>query len=264
MVSASALWLPRGNRDHISDPSLSPHWRFWGTFLWSVLIFILLCISQLLVTIIQIKLSSQVIYSRFQVEAALQFATDNGNAVAYSIFASTIVVCSLIGGIIKLKRGATLKDYLCLYEIPAQTTALWFGITSIYVLGSSAIQYLLGRPIIPRWSFDVYTSAQPVWMLWVAVVIAAPLSEEMFIRGFMFRGLQSSFLGLPGTIVITSVLWAVLHIQYDFYVVVDIGCFGILLATARQMTGSLLVPLYLHSFINFCATVQVAVLQYLR
>jgi len=71
-------------------------------------------------------------------------------------------------------------------------------------------------------------------------------------------------LGLPGTIVITSVLWAVLHIQYDFYVVVDIGCFGILLATARQMTGSLLVPLYLHSFMNFCATVQVAVLQYLR
>jgi len=69
-------------------------------------------------------------------------------------------------------------------------------------------------------------------------------------------------LGLTGTIVVTSSLWAVIHLQYDFYVMIDIGCFGVLLATARQMTGSLLMPLYLHAFFNLCGTVGVAISQF--
>jgi len=264
MVIASALWLPTTNRDHIPNPSASPHWRFWGTLLWSVLIIIVPAITELLVAIIQIKRSTPVIYSRWHFEAILRSIENNGNVVAYASFVSTIVGCSLIGGIIKLKRGAILIEYLCLYRVPIQTAALWLGITLIYMAVSSVILYLLGEPIVPQWSFDVYKTAQPVWMLWVAIVIAAPLSEEMFVRGFMFRGFQSSFLGLTGTIVITSGLWAVLHIQYDFYIMVDIGVFGVLLATARHMTGSLLIPLCLHAFMNLCATVEVAILQYLR
>ena len=128
MVIASALWLPTTNRDHIPNPSASPHWRFWGTLLWSVLIIIVPAITELLVAIIQIKRSTPVIYSRWHFEAILRSIENNGNVVAYASFVSTIVGCSLIGGIIKLKRGAILIEYLCLYRVPIQTAALWLGI----------------------------------------------------------------------------------------------------------------------------------------
>ena len=264
MVSASALWLPIGNRDHISDPSRSPHWRFWGTLLWSVLIIIVFAITQLLVTIIQISLSTPVIYSRPQFEAALQSTVNNGNAVAYANIASTIVCCSLIYGIIKLKKGTTLKNYLCLYQIPFQTAASWSGITLGFIVLSSVILYSLGEPIIQPWMFDVYTTAQPVWVLWVALLIGAPLFEEFFFRGFMFKGMQSSFLGITGTIIITSSLFAFVHVQYDAYIMMDIWCVGVILATARQITGSLLMPLCLHTLINLGSTVEVAILHYLH
>jgi membrane protease YdiL (CAAX protease family) len=127
---------------------------------------------------------------------------------------------------------------------------------------SVSILYPLGEPIIQQWVFEVYSTAHPVWVLWIALVIGAPLFEETFFRGFMFRGFQSSFLGLTGTTVTTSALWAVGHLQYDFYTIIDIGCFGVLLATARQMTGSLLMPLYLHALSNLCATVGASILQY--
>jgi len=262
MVSASALLLPTGNRDQISDSSLSPHWGIWATLLWSLLIILVFSIAQLSVMIIQIISYSDGIYSWLEFETKLQSIAYKGNTVAYATFASTIVCCSLIVGIIKLKREATLKDYLYLYQVSTQTAALWLGITLIFIIVSNFILYWLAEPRSQQWFFEAYTTAHPVWVLWIALLIGAPLFEEVLFRGFMFRGFQSSFLGLTGTIVITSSLWAAVHLQYDFYVMICIGCFGVLLAMARQMTGSLLMPLCLHAFFNLCGTVGVAISQY--
>ena len=223
MVSASALWFPAGNRDQISDPLLSSHWGFWATLFWSLLIVIVFFIAQLLTLLIPIVSSYHNIYSWLQFEAELQSVAYNGNALAYATFMSTIVCCSLIGGIIKIKKRATLKDYLFLYRVSIQTAASWFVITLGFIVLSTLVLYSLGEPITQQWLFDVYTTARPVWVLWIALLIGAPVFEEMFFRGFMFRGLQSSFLGLTGTIVVTSSLWAVIHLQYDFYVMIDIG-----------------------------------------
>jgi len=41
------------------------------------------------------------------------------------------------------------------------------------------------------------------------------LFEELFFRGFLFRGLSSSFMGPVGAVLVTSALWALIHTQYD-------------------------------------------------
>jgi len=263
MVSASALSSPTRDTVRRADTPPSPHWRFWGTFLWSTLIAIVFFVTQLVVMVIEIALSYHGKYTGSEFAAQLQSVTRNGNIQAHATIASTIVCCSLIAGAIKLKKRSTLKEHLCLYRVPTKTAVLWSGITLGYIVISTLIPYSLGEPIIQPWMLGVYTTAQPVWVLWVALLIGAPLFEETFFRGFMFKGVQSSFLGFPGAIIITASLWAALHIQYDFYAIIIIWCIGILLATARQLTGSLWVPLGIHTLCNLCTTVQVTIFSYL-
>jgi uncharacterized protein len=264
MVSASALWFPIRDTARRPDPPPSPHWGFWGTFLWSTLIAIVFLATQILVLVIEIALSYHGKYTGSEFAARLQLATRNGNIIAHATIASTIVCCSLIAGVIKLRKRSTLKDYLCLYRVSGKTTVLWFGITLIFMVLSFLIFHFLKISISPQWMFDVYTTAHPVWVLCISILIAAPLSEEMFFRGFMFKGFQSSFLGPTGAIIITASLWAAIHPQYEFYGMIAIWCLGILLATARQMTGSLWIPLCIHILNNLCATVQVVILRYLQ
>jgi membrane protease YdiL (CAAX protease family) len=92
------------------------------------------------------------------------------------------------------------------------------------------------------------------------VVVGAPLVEETFFRGFLFRGLAASPLGGPATIVVTSLAWAAIHLQYDLYDMGTIFLLGLLLGAFRLITGSLWPPLLMHALVNLLATIQVAIL----
>src|SRR5262245_12725996 len=212
MVSASALWFPIRETARGPEPPPSPHWRFWGTFLWSTLIAVVFLVTQILVITIEIVLSPHGEYTKHYFLEQLIYASHSGNVLAHATFASTAVCCSLIAFVIKLKKGSTLKDYLCLYRVQIKTVASWLGATLLVFVLSCLILYLLDRPMHVQWVFAVYTSAQPRWVLWVALLIAGPLFEEVFFRGFMFKGLQSSFLGPIGATIITASIWAAIHV----------------------------------------------------
>jgi len=79
----------------------------------------------------------------------------------------------------------------------------------------------------------------------------------LFFRGFLFRGWKESRLGNVGTIVITSTLWAVIHVQYDLFGIAMIFCFGLLLGTVRCKTGSVPLCMVLHAIMNLVATIEV-------
>ena len=58
---------------------------------------------------------------------------------------------------------------------------------------------------------DAYISARNSNALvpfFIAVAVVAPITEEIVFRGFLFRGLSASFLGVSGTLIVTSVVWA--------------------------------------------------------
>ena len=95
-------------------------------------------------------------------------------------------------------------------------------------------------------------------LLWLAVVVAGPIVEEALFRGFFFRGIQCSKLGAPGAIIITSVLWSALHLQYDTFEIATIFVFGLLLGCVRWQTGSLYLTIILHSLSNLVPTIALA------
>ena len=80
--------------------------------------------------------------------------------------------------------------------------------------------------------------------------IAAPLMEEFVLRGFMFRGWSQSFLGPVGSIVLTSVLWGLIHIQYDWLGRFWIFVTGLALGHFRWRSNSTWLTVMVHSAMN--------------
>jgi membrane protease YdiL (CAAX protease family) len=90
-------------------------------------------------------------------------------------------------------------------------------------------------------------------------VIAAPVTEELLFRGLLFGGLAPSALGAFGAAIVTSLVWAAIHIQYDLFDMGTIFLAGLLLAAARHSTQSVILCIILHSAMNFVATVEALV-----
>ncbi len=114
-----------------------------------------------------------------------------------------------------------------------------------------------------------YTTAREggpwaVFALACAIVFAAPLTEEIAFRGFLYRGWAASPLGPAGTIVLTSAIWAVMHLQYETFYLVQIFGLGLVFGWLRWRSGSTLLPLLLHVLVNFIALLQTAVVIALR
>ena len=91
-------------------------------------------------------------------------------------------------------------------------------------------------------------------------VVAAPIGEEFMFRGFLFRGWAGSPLGVTGTIVVTSAIWAAIHVQYDWFGIGQVFCLGLLFGWVRARSGSLLLTMMMHALCNIAATVETAVI----
>ncbi|MCH6577752.1 MAG: CPBP family intramembrane metalloprotease [Proteobacteria bacterium] len=125
------------------------------------------------------------------------------------------------------------------------------------LIGSDLLSYSLGRPIVPEIMVELYRTSHFVALSWFAIVIAAPIFEEVFFRGFMFRGIQASGLGNGGAILITASTWAAMHAQYDAYGLATILVVGIFLGLARAVTGSLYLTTAMHMATNLIATIEI-------
>jgi membrane protease YdiL (CAAX protease family) len=116
-----------------------------------------------------------------------------------------------------------------------------------------------GREITPGFMGDVLRSAQAegaLWLLVIAFCVAAPMSEELFARGFLYRGWSESFLRPAGAIVLSSLAWTALHLQYDWFFFGEVFSIGLLLGYLRYRTGSTWLTVVLHGLNNLAATVQ--------
>jgi membrane protease YdiL (CAAX protease family) len=66
-------------------------------------------------------------------------------------------------------------------------------------------------------------------------------------------------LGGAGAIVLTALVWAVIHRQYDWYGVATVFAAGLLLGFARLRTNSIYSCLLMHALMNLIATIEVVV-----
>ncbi len=159
-----------------------------------------------------------------------------------------------------LRKGPPLREYLALRPVPRQTTLRWLLCTVLLAGLLDVAAYIAGYPPVPDWMLDVYRSAMFLPLLLVALVVVAPVLEELVFRGFLFEGLRHSRLGNAGAIVLASLVWASIHFQYEWFYIGQIFVVGLLFGAARWSTGSLIPPILAHALMNATGTLQAALL----
>jgi hypothetical protein len=105
---------------------------------------------------------------------------------------------------------------------------------------------------------DAYKTASSLPILLLAIIVVAPIFEEIFFRGFLFQGIRYSRLGPMGAVGITSFFWAIIHLQYDIYGITTVFALGILFGIARLKTDSIHLLMVMHSLAGLVATVETA------
>jgi membrane protease YdiL (CAAX protease family) len=169
------------------------------------------------------------------------------HGVAY-IVASPLTIAVLWVAIRRARRD--FAEYLALNWPSSGELLRALAMMAIIMLAESLAEYVIG---VRDSSPDPYagaSQAEGFLILLIGGCIAAPVMEEFVLRGFMFRGWSQSFLGPVKSIVLTSVLWGMMHTQYDWTGRFSIFITGLALGYFRWRSNSTWLTVMVHSTIN--------------
>ncbi len=233
-------------------------WPFWTTIIFSVIIVIILILVQAIV-VVAFMATHFPIDSEIDVERLSEEIESNGLIFSIATIAIAPFVIGLILFFSKLRKGITTKEYLGVNPVARKTILKWIIVLIILLGLSDVLTLLLGRNICPDFMLKVYETAGFLPVLWLAVVVVAPLTEELFFRGFLFEGIRNSRLGPIAAVFITSLIWSMGHSQYDAYGILTIFLFGIFLGVIRIKSNSILLPILMHSAASLIAMLETAI-----
>src|SRR5216684_1163217 len=228
-------------------------WKFWGTALWGLFIFAAMFVGQIAV-VAWFVLRRE---GPLDVAAAIH-VLGGGLTISLSVIMGLPAVLAALWIAIRVSR-TPFADYLALRW--TSWTNFLIGVVALFVLvmGWDLVSRATGREVEPGFMGDVLKSARAdgaLWLLVIAFCVAAPISEEFFARGFLYRGWSESFLKVPGAILLSSMVWTVLHLQYDWFFLGEVFSIGLLLGYLRYRSHSIWLTVVLHGLNNLAATLQ--------
>lgn len=193
---------------------------------------------------------------RLDVGGYMNALQNNGLYLSLATLATATTGSALLVLFVKLRRGLTVAEYLRLRPVSARLLVKWTLVAGGLALAADLANLLLRRDLVPNFMVRAYATAGNLPLFWFAVVVAAPVFEELFFRGFLFAGIAASRLGGWGAIALTALAWSAAHVQYELYDMSVVAGFGVVFGLARLRTGSTLAPLFVHALINLLATFQ--------
>jgi membrane protease YdiL (CAAX protease family) len=190
--------------------------------------------------------------------AAAIHVVGGGLTISLSVIMGLPAVLAALWIAIRFSR-TPFADYLAL-RWPSWTNLL-IGVAALFVLvmGWDLLSRATGREVAPGFMGEVLKSARAdgaLWLLVFAFTVAAPITEEFFARGFLYRGWSESFLGPVGAIILSSVVWTALHLQYDWFFFGEVFSIGLLLGYLRYRSNSTWLTVVVHGLNNLAAVVQ--------
>jgi len=180
----------------------------------------------------------------------------NGLLLSVATWISAPLCLAMVILLVRLRRWPSVHDYLALNRVSAKCLLFWTTMLLVVLALLEATPRFLGFEMTSEFMVDIYRTAVFLPLLWATLIVAAPVFEEIFFRGFMFRGIQPSRLGTLGAVLVTSFVWSMIHLQYNPYGIFVIFLYGVFLGVARARTNSTYLTIGLHSLINLVATIE--------
>jgi membrane protease YdiL (CAAX protease family) len=256
--------------DNVGPISDSAHhsvlrpWGPWATVGWTLLCLAVLVITQILVLIIfvVVRMVQGPPVDRDNLDSVLAGLPTNGNLLAAATLASTPAMIGLVVLLVRIKRHP-IREYLALSWPGTRAFILAVIGLAVVLAATDLTSYSLGRPIVPDFMVD---ACQTAWLpfLLLALVVLAPLGEETLFRGFLYKGIEVSRGGPVTAIIVSTVIFSVIHVQYDWYGILSVAVMGFYLGVARYRFSSTQLTMVLHAIANAVATAEVFVLLQLR
>jgi len=228
-------------------------WKFWGTALWGLFVFAAMFIGQIAV-VAYFVLRQQ---GPVDVAGAIHVLGD-GLTISISVIMGLPAVLAALWVPIRLSR-TPFADYLALRWTSWGNLLTGIVMLFVVVMGWDEVSRLTGREVTPGFMGGVLQSARAdsaVWLLVIAFCVAAPITEEFFARGFLYRGWSETVLRPAGAILLSSLVWTALHLQYDWFFLGEVFSIGLVLGYFRYRSNSIWLTVVLHGLNNLAAVVQ--------
>ena len=204
----------------------------------------------------------------------IELGSINGTVVAVSVWFTGLVMLFVIITWVALKRYLllkgqpqhvissknipTVKQYLAIRGFNLAVAIGMLGLLLLFVIASESLTYYLDANPTEFLQL-IYRSAYPRWLLVFAMVVAAPIYEELMFRGLIWSALREQLSGSRGVwlaSIVSSALFAIIHLQYGVYEISTIMVLAMIFCLARVKSGSLLLPMLLHIINNGLAMWQ--------
>jgi uncharacterized protein len=185
----------------------------------------------------------------------------DGLLVTLSVYIATAVQTALLA-LMARPTGSDPAKYLGLTLPRTRDLILSALIVTIVGAALDGASRLFGLNPVTQFQFDIYRSARAEgWLpwLWLAIVVVGPIGEETLFRGFLFRGWHRSRGDAWVAIIVTALLWALSHAQYNLYLISQVFVFGLLLGWFRFKSGSTILTILLHGLLNLEAMLETVV-----
>ncbi len=223
-------------------------WGYWATLGWAILAFLAG----------QLAGSGVLLWHRPGAWSSLLETPYDGILVTLFIVISNPVTIAVIMLAVWLARGGQ-ADYLGLKWPQRRDVVLGVVCLVVLIVVCDALLYLSGRDLVTQFQLQSYTTAAAEgWLvpMWLGAIIVAPAGEEIMFRGFLFRGWARTERSLWPAIIAISMLWAALHVQYDWTGITQIFVIGLFLGWMRWRSGSTVLTFLLHALFNLEGTIE--------
>lgn len=229
-------------------------WKFVGTTVWGALAFGAMSLAQVVALIVALGLFADADMS----DASIKAVSEHGGIVAASVLLGLPASLLVLWLATRLARRS-FAAYLALRRPAGRDVVLALAASLALLAALDTVAVLAGYPVSPDFVLNSVRSARDggtLWLLLLGFCVAAPVSEEFIFRGFVYRGWSATALGPAGAIVLSSALFAIIHLQYEWFYLGGIFAIGLLFGYLRYRTGSTWLTVIAHGFYNLVAAIQ--------
>ena len=160
---------------------------------------------------------------------------------------ATVMGSAMVYYLTRSRLKEQTDAYLGLIRMPWVQIRPWLGLSVFFVFAGQALIYLVSQaidsPLVP----NQLSVVEPSLLLFVVIVVAIPMWEELVFRSFIFTGLQNSNMATSRIVTISAALWALLHVDFYGQSFLITMFFGIALGLARIRHRSVLLPMAMHA-----------------
>lgn len=255
--SSGPIKPPQADAPEVVPPPTTnrpkPPWDFWDTLLCSFLC-VLFWILGIVFVFLAIALSCAL--RGINCNGAISLLFEHQLCHFFILLFGMLVGYVVLKGYLQHREPSSVREFLALNAVPWRRTLKWMAGFLLLEAALLCIQSFIPFPEMDddfATLIDEYQQVSMPLTFWINCVLLGPLVEELFFRGFLYRGLSVSRLGKYGSLIIISFLFAWIHIQYAHTVRLTILLNALFVGFARIHTNSTYLPIGMHSLNNlFC------------